>query len=98
MDWSAYISAVRIDTEYGPPILLDHPFAKTQKPNPLLSALKPQLTIYPTDTGLKPVILAPYGRPGVTKWPQIEAGAVLVGALALGLIVAGSIAVWRSGE
>lgn len=89
MNWSNLIAAVRIDTAYGPPIVMDHPFATSQKPNPLLAALKPQITIYPAMPGVNPVVLAPYGKPGATAWPQVEAAAVIAGSVVLGLLVVG---------
>jgi len=97
MDWAALIKEVRIDTEYGPPIVLNHPFASSanQKPNALLSAMRPMITIYPSDTAINPVILAPYGRPGATKWPQVEAAAVIAGAVILGLLGVGAVHLYR---
>ena len=102
MDWAALIKEVRIDTAYGPPIVLDHPFdsSANQKPSKLLSALKPQITIVPGDALASlvshPVMIAPYGRPGQTKWPQVEATAVIAGAVVLGLLGVGAISLWRS--
>lgn len=71
------ITRVEVHTAYGPPIVLDDPFAPGP-PNPYLQALKPEVVLYVGDT---PVTAAPYGEPGPTKWPQVRTAA-WIGAFA----------------
>lgn len=96
-DLDKWIGSIRIDTAYGPPIVLDRPFAPvpaTAGPSPL-KWLKPQITIVPAIAGMKPIVSAPWGAPGPTRWPQVQAAVVGVGALALGLLVYGAIRALR---
>lgn len=90
-DMSKLIAQIRIDTEYGPPIVLDDPFganAAASGPSPL-KWLKPRVTIVPAVQGINPIVSQPWGPPGPTKWPQVQAGLVIAGALGLGFLAYG---------
>lgn len=87
-DLSNLIAQIRIDTEYGPPIILDDPFganAAASGPEPL-KWLKPRVTIVPRLKGINPIVSQPWGAPGPTKWPQVQAVLVVAGALGIGLM------------
>ncbi len=82
------IAQIRIDTEYGPPIVLNDPFspsAAASGPSPL-KWLKPRVTIVPRISGVNPIVSQPWGPPGPSKWPQVQFGLVVVGALGVGLL------------
>lgn len=83
-DWTAATSvlgraavrSITIRTQVSPPFTVD-PFAPTQPdapPNPLLSWLKPEVTIETTSGNL---VMAPYGTPSANYLPW------LLGAIAL---------------
>ncbi len=82
------ISQIRIDTEYGPPIILDQPFSPSATASGAspLAWLKPRITITPSLRGIGPITSAPWGDPGPTKWPQVQLGLVVAGALGLSLL------------
>lgn len=84
----AAISRVEVDTAYGPSIKLDDPFAPGP-PNPYMQRLQPRIRLYWRGEGVEPLKIAPYGDPGPTKWPLVQAA--LVGA---GFIVVGGM-LWR---
>lgn len=72
-------------TAIGPPIEIDHPFAdgaaSAQPHGAMLALVRPKLVV---QTPFDPVTVAPWGDPEESwAWPALEAGAVLVGALAL---------------
>ena len=86
-----WVTSIRIDTEWLPPIIIDDPFEATpgpSTPNPLLSVLKPRVTFEIKGGALNPVRAAPYGEPGPTRWPQLKTGLALAGIAALVLLVA----------
>lgn len=81
------IGQIRIDTEYGPPIIINHPFEPDAAASPSpLKWLKPKITITPKYSIINPIRSAPWGNPGPTKWPQVQIGLVVAGALGLGLL------------
>jgi hypothetical protein len=61
------IKRITIRTAYGPDIVIDKPFAPSP-PSPLLKVLKPEILL---DTDFGPLQMAPFGRPGPTKWPFV---------------------------
>lgn len=77
---SNLITNIRVDTVWGPPIVLDQPFAASPEPNPFLSLMKPKITV--GVAGGSPLTIAPYGEPGDSKWPFVELF-MAAGALAL---------------
>lgn len=82
-DLLSLVKGVKIETAYLPPIELRDPFgAGGGAPNPLLAALKPRITIDAAFGG--PITVAPYGDPGESRWPLVQAGLVLAGG-AIGL-------------
>lgn len=82
MDLSAYVKSITVESKYSPRIQLDNPFAPGP-PNPLLQAVKPQITLTLADGLGGPVVIAPYGSPGPSKWPLIKIGGVVVLGIAL---------------
>lgn len=64
------IQRIEIKTAYGPPMVIEKPF-EPGPPNPYLQALKPEITI--TFANGKQTKMMPYGNPGPSKWPQIQA-------------------------
>ena len=86
-----WVTGVRVDTEWLPPIIIADPFATTPgpvAPNPVLSVLKPRLTFEIKGGALNPLRTAPYGEPGPTRWPQLKTGLTIAGVAALLLLVA----------
>ena len=76
------VTQIRVDTTWLPPIILNQPFASNasvQGSSPLLDILKPKITIVPS--GMSPVVASPWGDPGTSKWPVLQA-ALGVGLLA----------------
>lgn len=85
------VQRIVIETALLPPIVLDRPMADTgAPPNPLLSLLKPKISIT-TPLRPDPYVARPYGDPGATKWPVVAIGGAVVAALALGLMVRGLV-------
>jgi hypothetical protein len=76
------VSGILVETAYGPPIYLADPFRPTP-PGAIspVSYLKPKVTIF-LKTG-NPVVTAPYGDPGETRWPYIQLG---IAALSLAVL------------
>ena len=85
-DWTAATSAIgrsavrsiTIRTQVSPPFTVD-PFAPTQPDaptNPLLSWLKPEVTI---ETASGALVMAPYGTPTRNHLPGLLGGIVLLG-------------------
>ena len=70
------VSRMDIRTTLGPTITIDEPF-KVGPPSPASTAagrvLKPSISILPRGQA-KPIVFAPYGDPGITKWPVIVFG------------------------
>ena len=77
------ISKIEIDTAYGPKLILKDPFDPSAKPSRYILALKPSVKVFPHGANTKPIIIAPYGDPGKTKWPMVKSG--VVAATAIGL-------------
>lgn len=75
------LQSVSIETAYGPLILIKDPL-KPAPPNPLMQKLKPKVTL--NIKGQAPVVLEPYGDPGVSKWPMVK----LIGMAAAGVVIA----------
>lgn len=86
MDLSKFISALKVESEYLPTLQLDDPFAKGP-PNPILQRLKPKITVSLREGFGDPVVLTPYGAPGESKWPMVQALALIgVASLVLGVV------------
>lgn len=81
-----WITAIKLETAYSPPIIIRDPFAPGA-PSPLLSALKPRITIEVAGGSAKPILIAPYGAPEPSRWPALKlaAAAAAVLAIVLGL-------------
>ena len=72
------IQSINVKTTYGPPFRIEKPF-EPGPPNPYLQTLKPEIEITFV-TGHK-TKMRPYGSPGVSQWPKIQAYAKLAGVL-----------------
>ena len=81
----AIVDQIRIDTTLLPSFTIDQPFSSSPSASPskIMDILKPKLTIT-TGYSSSPVVVAPYGDPGVTQWPWMAAaGLGLVGLMVL---------------
>lgn len=87
-DMLRLVEKVTIETEYGPTIELNQPFAPNAAPSALLSMLKPRITF---DVGGKKISMAPYGDPGPTKWPFVKIALLALVGLAVGGGIAGML-------
>lgn len=68
------IDRIVIDTAWGPQLVL----VPSGEPSPAGAWLKPAASVYVK--GLQsPMLIAPYGQPGPTKWPWVQ-GALVLGA------------------
>lgn len=84
-----WITGIRIESAWLPSIVITEPFAATPgaaAPNPVLSILKPRVTLEVRGGSMKPVVTAPYGDPGVTRWPLLRTGLLVAGVGALLLL------------
>ncbi len=87
MNLGDLIKQIRIDSAYGPSIVIDAPFSgsptgSSKGGSVLLGVLKPQITIVPAG-GLHSEGVAPWGVPGPTRWPYIEGLVVIAGIIGL---------------
>lgn len=77
------VEQIRIDSAFLPPIIINRPLDDTgasSPPSPLMTMLKPQLTI--TSPILEqPSVRAPYGAPTANYWPYVRVGVLAVTAL-----------------
>jgi len=80
-DFTLPIDQIKIESAYGPTIVLDHPFQGPSVVSPLLSRLKPKVTL--KVGGFTPIVMAPYGDPPPTKWPTLVKAAGVMGGLVL---------------
>lgn len=78
----AWITGLTVETAWTPPVVIRDPF-KPGAPSPLMKLLRPRVTFELAGGKVKPLVIAPYGDPGPTRWPLVLAG----GALVLGLVV-----------
>lgn len=84
-----FVTNIKVQTAYGPDIVLDKPFAPSPPTNnPLLPRLKPRIEI--GIKGADPIVIQPYGKPPPTKWPTIVA---VGGAAAVALLLLSGIGV-----
>jgi hypothetical protein len=82
------VRQVSVETAYLPPLVIDDPFAPGP-PAPILQALKPKITLT-LATG-KPLVMAPYGDPGQSRWPALRAVLLVAGLIGVGLMVRGAL-------
>ena len=76
------VTQIRVDTTWLPPIIMDQPFssnASVKGSSPWLELLKPKISVTPS--GMSPVVASPWGDPGTSKWPILQA------AIGVGLLV-----------
>ena len=85
---SSQVQSITVKTQYGPDLVLDHPF-EPGPPSPLLSAMKPQIEIQLQ--GSNPIKIAPYGAPAPTAWPVIKWTAIALAALGIIHVVRGRL-------
>lgn len=79
------IEGVTVETTVLPTVTVKDPFAPGP-PNPLLQLLKPRITV--AVAGSQPLVIAPYGDPGPTRWPVVK-------LVAFGLLGVGALLVLR---
>ena len=90
------ISRITLETAYGPTMVFDSPFAPSP-PNPVLSRLRPRITIGVRGISA-PIVAAPYGAPPPTIWPEVVAGGTVVGGILLVLAGIGAYHLARRGS
>lgn len=80
------IEQIVIETRFFPPIVIDRPLDNQPgPPNPLLSLLRPKITI---STPLSaPIVAHPWGDVGRNYWPEVQAGLVGLAVVAVGVVV-----------
>lgn len=99
VDWSTlaadvgrrFVGEVTLRTQISPPVTFD-PFAPTPSAaptNPLLSLLRPEVTVRAPD-GSTALVVAPYGHPtgNYLPWLLVGVAAFVLGAVALVGLVA----------
>ncbi len=74
------VERATVETTLMPPLVLNQPFAPGP-PNPLLQMLRPRITLRVAGSD---VVLAPYGDPGVSRWPVVKVVGMTIGGLLLG--------------
>lgn len=94
IDVTRLIKRMKIESAYFPPLEIEDPFG----PGPSAvqtwgSRLKPQVTL--TVEGVGPLVSAPFGRPGATKWPLVRVGAIAGGAVLGTLAILGIRSLFR---
>jgi len=95
LDLRNVISRIKIDSAYGPDLVIDQPFSPSA-PNVLLSRLRPRITI--DVKGLAtPLVVSPWGDPPATIWPQLKAGGIVVGGILVALAGIGVYHLTRRG-
>ncbi len=71
------VGSITIQTAWGPDLVIDAPFSDTPgAASGMLAVLKPQITVGYRTGGSQ--TFAPYGAPGPTRWPWVEAGVLAV--------------------
>lgn len=75
------MTRIDFESEWTPPISIDRPFAPGEPgaATAIQQFMLPKISFYLAGGG-DPVVVAPAGMPGPTKWPWVE-----IGGLALGL-------------
>lgn len=87
---ASIVSGVRVESAWGPTFTVAQPFAASGSgPSPLLTFLKPKVTLLLN--GGAEYAITPYGEPGPTKWPMVQAGLIFGGLLLAGFIIQGKI-------
>lgn len=83
---TSIVSKIVIDSEYGPQIIIDQPMAAggSGTPSWVMDLLKPQITVI-TPFGNK--VIAPWGTPGPTRWPEIKIALLVIAAVAAGVVI-----------
>lgn len=90
MSLDGIIKEIRISSAWGPDIVIDQPFSGAPSASggsALMGLLKPQITIVPAINGVGEQVVAPWGAPGPTKWPMVEAALVLAVLLGIGIFL-----------
>lgn len=85
---NSQVKSIKIQTAYGPDIVIPEPFKPAPPPPPgtksAAAYLKPRIEIQLG--GASPITWAPYGDPRPSKWPWVKTalvGGVILGGLAL---------------
>jgi len=75
------VSKFEIDTRYFPTVVIDDPFNPSAKPNQYATLLKPKIKVH-LRGGTQPIVMSPYGDPGVTQWQKVKSGLIIGSAVA----------------
>lgn len=65
------INEIDIESRFTPKIAIQNPLSPSVTPNIWLDLLKPKITIT-TPLGTQPIVSAPWGDPGASKWPVVQ--------------------------
>lgn len=84
---ASLVSGIRVETAWGPEFTVA-PFASST-PSPIARALRPKFTVLLAGGG--EYAIAPYGEPGPTKWPLIQAGLIFAGIVIAGMLISSRI-------
>lgn len=75
------ITRIRVESAYGPAIQIDDPFGPSSgKVDRAVAVLKPKVTF---DTPGGPIVIAPAGDPGPSRWPLVKGGVLVLGTFGL---------------
>ena len=75
------ITRIRVESVYSPEIRIDDPFGpSTGKVDTAVTVLKPKVTF---DTPGGPIVIAPAGDPGPSRWPLVKGGVLVLGAFGI---------------
>ena len=81
---NSVVKEARINTAWGPPIVIDSPFAPTPTGTRGAGAwMQPEIMLVLREGYGSPQSFAPYGKPGPSKWPIIVAGLSLLAAFTI---------------
>lgn len=79
------VTGLTIETAWTPPLSIADPL-KPGPPSPIMRALKPKVTVT-LQGASQPMVFAPYGDPGPSRWPLIKVALIVLGAAGVGYLV-----------
>lgn len=87
-DPAGIVTSIVVETEYGPPIVVDQPLVSGNEPSPYGAFMKPMITVNFKPGTLNPWVIAPYGKP-TSHWQAVKIAGVVGGAAMLYFLVMG---------